>query len=60
MPFVAAASPNTALIDGGFGDGGVPGVIVIATQSAQYIDLAITHLAAQNVALVCNINTVPH
>jgi hypothetical protein len=41
-----AATPNSALIDGGYGDGGVPGVIVVATQSSNLMELELTHLAA--------------
>ena len=45
--FVPATSPNSTTIDGGFGDGGVPGVIVVATQSSNYLELQLAHLAAQ-------------
>jgi hypothetical protein len=45
--FVSAPTPNSALIDGGYGDSGVAGTILIATGSPNYYALALTHLAAQ-------------
>lgn len=45
--FVPAAATNSAMIDGGYGDSGTPGVIVVVTQPSNYIEITLTHLAAQ-------------
>ena len=59
--FAAAASPATALLDGGWADGGVPGWVILGTTAVPYADISITTTAAQPHSVVCcNVNTVTH
>ncbi len=45
IPNTAAATP-VALIDGGIGDGGTPGVILLGQSAVPYSGLVLTHLGA--------------
>lgn len=55
----APSGATGGLIDGGIGDGGVPGYSVVSTTPAAYSRIALTHLAAMNTAICCTVNTVP-
>jgi hypothetical protein len=56
-----AAPTATALIDGGFADGGIPGWVEIGATAAPFTRVSIAHLAAQaGLSLVCTAVTVPN
>jgi hypothetical protein len=55
-----AAATQVSLIDGGVGDGGLPGWILLGPTPAAYVDIALTHLAPMTAALACNAVVVSH
>lgn len=57
--FSVAAGVTAALIDGGVGDAGVSGLVIIPTTPAAYARVQLNHLAAQTVGLCCTSNSVP-
>lgn len=53
------ASQNVGLLDAGVKDGGVAGFSEIQVTAAAYCRIQLGHLAAQNSAACCTVNTVP-
>jgi len=59
VTWATLASQNSGLVDAGLQDGGVLPFSEIQVTAAPYSRLQLSHLAAQNSAICCTVNSVP-